>query len=256
MIDPSAAIHPDAEIEDDVHIGPFSVIGANVKIGRGSRIYSHVVIKGPCRIGKNNKVFQFSSVGEACQDLKYAGEPTLLEIGDNNTIREGCTIHRGTVQDQGATRIGNNNLLMAYVHVAHDCIIGNDCILSNNVGLAGHVKMGDSVLLGGYAAAHQFCQIGSFSMVRGMSGLFKDLPAYVMASGTPAKATGMNFEGMRRKGWSPEDINALRNAYKIVYRQGLLIDEALLILDDMAKDAPVIKLFTESIKNSKRGIIR
>ncbi len=256
MIDPRAIVHPDAKIADDVWVGPFAVIEENVEIGSGSKIYAHTIIKGPTIIGKNNKIFQFASVGEDCQDLKYAGEATWLKIGDNNTIREGCTIHRGTVQDNGETVIGNNNLLMAYVHVAHDCIIGNHCILSNNAALAGHVKLGDSVLLGGFAVVHQFCQIGSYSMMRGMSALFMDLPAYVMASGSPAKASGMNFEGMRRQGWSSEKINLLRKAYKTVYRSGLMVSDALLILNKMAKDSSEIKLFAESIKNSKRGIIR
>ena len=256
MIDPRAVIHPDAKIADDVQIGPFSMIGPHVEIGSGSKVHSHVVIKGPTKIGANNTIFQFSSVGEDCQDLKYAGEPTQLTIGDNNIIREGCTIHRGTVQDSGMTHIGNNNVFMAYVHIAHDCIIGNHCILSNNATLAGHVRLGNSVLMGGFTAVHQFCKIGSFSMMRGASSLFMDLPAYVMASGNPAKAAGMNYEGMRRRGWSSETINRLRKAYKVIYRQGNLLADAITILDEMAEDTPEITALSESLKTSERGIIR
>ena len=256
MIDPNAAVHPDAQIADDVQIGPFCMIGADVKIGSGSKIHSHVVIKGPTTIGRGNTIFQFSSVGEDCQDLKYGGEKTQLKIGDGNVIRENCTIHRGTVQGGGVTSIGNNNLLMAYVHIAHDCVISNDCILSNNAGLAGHVILGDSVIMGGFTAAHQFCQIGAYSMMRGGSALFMDLPAFVMASGNPAKAAGMNYEGMRRRGWSSKTINALKTSYKIIYKQGRLLSDAIKILEEMAEETPEISMLSNSLKQSRRGIIR
>jgi len=256
LIDPRAVIHPDTSIADDVEVGPFTVIGPNVEIGAGSKIHSHALIKGPTTIGCNNTIFQFASVGEDCQDLKYSGEPTCLRIGDNNIIRENCTIHRGTVQDNSLTSIGNNNVFMAYVHIAHDCVIGNHCIFSNNATLAGHVKVGDHVILGGFAGVHQFCTIGSYSMMRGASSLFMDLPAYIMVSGNPAKATGMNYEGMRRRGWPSETINALRKAYKVVYRQGHLITEAIEILDEMSIKTPEVKLFADSLRQAKRGIVR
>ena len=256
MIDSRAVIHPSARLADDVEVGPFTTIGADVEIGPGTKIHSHAVIKGPTTIGRNNTIYQFSSVGEDCQDKKYNGEPTRLEIGDNNVIREGCTIHRGTVQDNSLTRIGDNNLLMAYVHVAHDCMVGNNCTLANNASLAGHVVLGDNVILGGFSAVHQFCQIGTGAMMAVSSTLFKDLPAYVMASGSPAEARGMNFEGMRRRGMSDATIRSLRQAYKIVYRQGLKLTEAVEVLQGMAVDLPEMDILIESLQSSTRGITR
>ena len=254
-IDPRAIVDERAIIADDVQIGPWSIVGPDVEIGSGTVIHSHVVIRGPTKIGRNNRIFQFASVGEDCQDLKYNGEPTRLEIGDGNTIREGCTIHRGTVQDNSLTCIGSNNLLMAYVHIAHDCMVGDRCIFANNASLAGHVEVGSGVILGGFTGIHQFCKIGDYSMSAGSSTIFKDVPAFVMASGSPAVPQGMNFEGMRRRGYSKELIRTLRTAYKTVYRQGLRLPEALEQLESYA-DQHEVKLFIDSLKASTRGIIR
>ena len=254
-VHPSAIVEPGATIGAGVTVGPWTYIGPSVEVGAGTRIYSHVVLKGPTVIGRNNTIFQFSSVGEACQDKKYTGEPTRLVIGDNNIIRECCTIHRGTVQDKWLTSIGNNNLLMAYVHIAHDCVIGNDCILANNSALAGHVVVDDGAILGGYTVVHQFCRIGSFSMTAGQSALFKDLPAFVMVSGNPAKPHGMNFEGMRRRGYSKELISRLKLCYKIIYRQGLRTSEAIEQLQSM-EPGPEIQLLIDSLLLSTRGISR
>ena len=256
MIDSRAVIHPSARLADDVEVGPFTIIGADVEIGPGTKIHSHVVIEGPTTIGRNNTIFQFSSVGEACQDKKYNGEPTRLEIGDNNIIREGCTLHRGTVQDDSLTRIGSNNLLMAYVHVAHDCMIGDNCIFANNTSLAGHVVVGDNVILGGFSAIHQFCHIGMGSMTAASTTLFRDLPAFIMVGGVPAAPKGMNFEGMRRRGWSEATIRTLRQAYKVVYRQNLKLSEAIEVLQGMSGETPEVDILIQSLQSSTRGIIR
>lgn len=256
VIHPTAIIDPRAELAPDVEVGPFSIIGPDVVIGAGTRIASHVVIKGPTRIGAGNQIFQFASVGEDCQDKKYKGEPTRLEIGDNNVIRESVTIHRGTVQDESLTRIGSNNLLMVGVHVAHDCMIGNNNIFANNCGIAGHVHIGDNVILGGLTGVHQFCRIGSYSMASGCSLIVKDVPAYVMVGGNPAAAHGMNFEGMKRRGWSAETITRLRRAYKIVYREGKTLENALQELDAMVAECPELAIYIESLKSSTRGITR
>lgn len=256
-IHPTAIIDSSAKIADDVSIGPYSIIGAEVEIGSGCEIGPHVVIKGPTKIGKNNRIFQFATVGEECQDKKFKGERTYLEIGDNNVIRENCTIHRGTVQDESITRIGNNNLFMVNTHIAHDCVVGNDCIFANNAGLAGHVKVGNNVIIGGNTGVHQFCQIGSHAMTGGASLVLKDIPAFVMVFGNPAQATGMNFEGMRRRGWSSETIGLLKRAYKIVYRQGLTLEVAIAQLEaDILPVCPEVGLFIDSLKASTRGITR
>ncbi len=261
-IDPTASIHPlaligkNAIIGAGVSIGPWSLIGDDVEIGAGCEICSHVVIKGPTKIGDGNRIFQFSSIGEECQDKKYAGEPTRLEIGDRNVIRENCTIHRGTIQDNSLTKIGSDNLLMAYVHVAHDCLVGDHCILANNTTLAGHVQVADHVILGGGTMVHQFCQIGSHSMSAGGSIVLRDMPAFVMASGQSASAHGLNSEGLKRRGFTSEEILSLKRAYKIVYRQGLNLKDALSQLAEVAESLPVVKVFVESIERSNRGIIR
>ena len=255
MIHPAAMIDPTAQLASDVEVGPFSIIGPGVEIGAGTRVASHVVIKGPTRIGRNNHIFQFCSIGEDCQDKKYRGEPTRLEIGDDNVIREHVTIHRGTVQDQGLTRIGDRNLLMVAVHIAHDCLIGNDNIFANTTGIAGHVHIGDGVLLGGMSGIHQFCRIGSYAMTAGCSLVLKDIPAYVMVGGNPAAARGMNFEGMRRRGMAKDTIASLRQAYRLVYRQGLTLEQALRELQQLPA-APELALFIESLRASERGITR
>jgi UDP-N-acetylglucosamine acyltransferase len=261
-IDPSAKIHPLAVIDENViisagvEVGPWTLIGKDVQIGENTQILSHVVIKGPTRIGRDNKIFQFSSIGEECQDKKYAGEPTTLVIGDRNVIRESCTLHRGTIQDSGITQVGSDNLLMAYVHVAHDCLVGDHCILANNTTLAGHVHVGNHVILGGGTMVHQFCRIGDHSMSAGGSIVLRDIPAYVMASGQSASAHGLNTEGLKRRGFTPEQILALKRAYKVVYRQGLNLKDALAELAHAAAQESVVRIFVESIEQSSRGIIR
>lgn len=255
-IHPLAIVDPSAKLADDVTVGPWSWIGPDVVIGEGTEILSHVVIKGPTVIGRHNRIFQFSSVGEACQDKKYKGEPTRLIIGDHNVIRESCTIHRGTVQDAGETRIGSHNLLMAYVHVAHDCVVGDHCILANNATLAGHVHVGDWAILGGGTMVHQFCRLGIHCMSAGGSIVLRDIPAYVMASGQSAEPHGINVEGLRRRGFSAEAISALRRAYKIVYRQGLTVQQALETLQNTFADVPEIQPLMASIQASERGIVR
>ena len=255
MIHNTAIIDAGAELAGDVQVGPYSIIGPDVKIASGTVIGPHVVIQGPTSIGRDNRIFQFASIGEACQDKKYNGEPTALEIGDNNVIREHVTIHRGTIQDNGLTRIGDNNLLMVGVHVAHDCMIGNNNIFANTTGIAGHVHIGDGVILGGMTGVHQFCRIGSYAMTAGCSLVLKDIPAYVMVGGNPAAARSMNFEGMRRRGWSPEVVSQLRKAYKIVYRQGQTLEQALAQLDALAGGAE-LQVFIDSLRASERGITR
>ena len=259
-IHPQAIIDPSAKVAEDVIIGPWTYIGPDVEIGSGTEIMSHVVIKGPTTIGKNNRIFQFSSVGEECQDKKYAGEETRLEIGDNNIIRESCTIHRGTTQDIGLTKVGNNNLVMAYVHIAHDCVVGDNIILANNATLAGHVHVGDWAILGGGTMVHQFCHIGTHSMSAGGSIVLKDIPAYVMASGQSASAFGLNSEGLKRRGFSKEAMTALKRAYKTIFRQGLTLKQAIEVLEEIVSNedpgASEIKVLLDSLKNSNRGIVR
>lgn len=255
MIHATAIIDKSANLGRNVSVGAYSIIGPEVTIGDNTVVGPHAVIKGPTVIGENNQIFQFTSIGEDCQDKKYRGEPTRLEIGDNNVIREHVTIHRGTVQDNSLTRIGNNNLFMVAVHVAHDCIIGSDNIFANTCGIAGHVHIGDGVLLGGMTGVHQFCKIGSYAMTAGCSLVLKDVPAYVMVGGNPATARSMNFEGMRRRGWSKEVIQHLRNAYKVVYRRGNTLNEAIDLLEQ-EQQSPELSVFIESLRRSERGITR
>jgi UDP-N-acetylglucosamine acyltransferase len=255
-IHPQAIVDASAKLAPDVTVGPWSYIGPHVEIEAGTEIMSHVVIKGPTRIGKHNKIYQFSSVGEDCQDKKYAGEPTELVIGDHNIIRESCTIHRGTVQDKGITVIGSHNLLMAYVHVAHDCILGDNIILANNTTLAGHVEVSDWAILGGGTMVHQFCKIGEHAMSAGGSIVLRDIPAFVMASGQSASAHGLNSEGLKRRGFTPEEMSLLKKAYKIVYRQGNTVEQALQQLAEMANQSSVVERFMRSIQNSVRGVVR
>ncbi len=256
MIDSRAIIDPTAKLAADVEVGPWSIIGPGVEIDAGTVIGPHVVVKGPARIGRNNRIFQFSSIGEDCQDKKYKGEPTQLVVGDNNIFREGCTVHRGTVQDNGITVIGSNNLFMANAHVAHDCVVGDDNILANNAAIAGHVKMGDHIILGGFTAVHQFCHIGSYSMCGAGTVVLKDIPAFVMSNGNSAQPHGINSEGLRRRGFSAEAIRSIRQAYKVIYRSGLKVDEALAQLRIMAVATPEIQLMVDSLEASDRGIIR
>lgn len=256
-IHPTAIIDATANIAASVKIGAYSIIGPQVSIGEHCEIAPHVVIAGLTRIGQRNRIFQFASIGEICQDLKFNGEETWLEIGDDNIIREACSLHRGTIQDQGLTRIGHRNLLMVNTHIAHDCVIGSDNIFANNVGIAGHVSIGDHTIIGGNSGVHQFCHIDSYSMVGGGSTILKDVPAYTMVSGNPAHAHGMNYEGMRRKGWDAEKINNLRKAFKIVYRENLTTVQAIeKLTNDLLPQTAEVQLLIDSLVSSKRGIVR
>ncbi|HQO16322.1 MAG TPA: acyl-ACP--UDP-N-acetylglucosamine O-acyltransferase [Methylotenera sp.] len=252
----TAIIDKNAELDSSVEVGPFSIIGPNVKIDAGTRIAGHVTISDHTIIGKNNQIFQYSSLGEAPQDKKYKGEPTLLEIGDNNTIREFCTFNRGTVQDKGTTKIGNDNWIMAYVHLAHDCVIGNHTIFANNASLAGHVDVHDYAILGGFTLIHQFCKIGSHVITAVGSVVFKDIPPYVTAAGYDAKPHGINAEGLKRRGYSPEAILEIKRAYKTVYRNGLTLEEAKLELAEKQKNCQEIGLLLDFLNTSTRGIVR
>ncbi len=256
MIDERAIVDPAASVAEDVSIGPWSIIGPGVEIGPGCVIEPHVVIRGPTRIGRDNHIYQFSTVGEATPDLKYRDEPTRLVIGDSNVIRENVTIHRGTVQDRSETSIGNHNLLMAYVHVGHDSVIGDHTILVNNTALAGHVHIGDWAILSGYTLVHQFCKIGTHSFSGMGTAIGKDVPAYVTVSGAPAEAKTINAEGLRRRGFSAETISQLRRAFKIVYRQGLTLELALERLHAMLGETPEVRVLIDSIRASERGIVR
>ncbi|WP_323148225.1 acyl-ACP--UDP-N-acetylglucosamine O-acyltransferase [Pseudomonas oryzihabitans] len=256
LIDPRAIVDPKARLAADVQVGPWSIIGPDVEVGEGTVIGPHVILKGPTMIGRHNRIFQFSSIGEDTPDLKYQGEPTRLRIGDHNTIREGVTIHRGTVQDREETTIGDHNLLMAYVHIGHDSVIGNHCILVNNTALAGHVHVDDWAILSGYTLVHQFCRIGAHSFSGMGTAIGKDVPAYVTVFGNPAEARSMNFEGMRRRGFSTEAIKELRRAYKVVYRQGLTVDDAMRELEPVAQQFPEVAVFRDSILSATRGITR
>ena len=256
MIHPTAVIDPSAEIADDVDIGPYTIIGAKVTIDSGTWIGPHVVINGPTRIGKQNKIFQFSSIGEMPQDKKYAGEDTSLEIGDRNVIREYCTFNRGTIQDVGVTRLGNDNWIMAYVHLAHDCQIGNETIFANGTALAGHVIIEDKVILGGVTIIHQFCRIG-YHAFSGMGSVIKaDVPPYTMLGGTPAEPHGINIEGLKRSGFSKDEIKAIRDAYKIIYKSGNRLEEAIDELEELSREHDAIKRLPEFLRLSSRGIIR
>lgn len=253
LIHETAIISPSAKLGKNVSVGPWTYIGDDVEIGDDTVIHSHVVIKGPSAIGKNNVIFQFSSVGEDCQDKKFAGEKTRLEIGDNNVIRENVTIHRGTIQDQGLTKIGSNNLFMAYTHVAHDAMIGSNVIFANNASVAGHVHVGDYAILGGMVGVHQFVHIGAHSFIGLDSIVVKDVPPYVLASGNNAEPKGINSEGLKRRGFTTEQISAIKRAYKEVYRKGNTVSEALEKLDGQDEAVAPFKSF---IENSSRGIIR
>ena len=256
MIDPRAIVDPSAKIGANVEVGPFSIIGPDVEIGDGTVIGPHVVVRGPTKIGRDNRIFQFASIGEECQDKKYAGEPTTLVIGDNNVIREACTFHRGTVQDNGTTIVGSHNLFMVNVHIAHDCIIGDNCIMANDTNVAGHVKVGDWAILGGATQVHQFCMIGAHSMCGAGTVVLKDIPAYVMALGYPAEPHGINAEGLKRRGFSKDSIMLVRKAYKTLYRQGLTLAEALEELTPVAAQDDAVRLLVDSLNQATRGIIR
>jgi UDP-N-acetylglucosamine acyltransferase len=256
VIHETAIVDPDARLHASVEVGPWSLIGPHVEIGEGSKIESHVVIKGPTKIGARNHIYQFSTVGEATPDLKYRDEPTELYIGDDNVIRENVTIHRGTVQDRSLTSVGHRNLIMAYVHIGHDSLVGNDTILVNNTALAGHVEIGDWAILSGYTLVHQFCKIGAHSFSGMGTSIGKDVPAFVTVAGSPAEAKTINAEGLRRRGFESAEISELRRAFKILYRQGLTLDVALERLESMVAETPSIQILIDSLKQSQRGIVR
>jgi UDP-N-acetylglucosamine acyltransferase len=256
MRHPTAIIHPQAKLADDVEIGAYSIIGEHVEIGGGTVVGPHVVIDGHTRIGQNNHIFQFSSLGAIPQDKKYAGEPTRLEIGDNNVIREFCTFNLGTEQDGGVTRVGNNNWIMAYVHLAHDCQVGNHTIFANNAQLAGHVLVDDYAILGGFTVVHQFVQIGAH-VITGMGTiLLQDLPPYVTASGNPSAPHGINSEGLKRRGFSGAAIMAIKRAYKTLYKSGLSLEEAKDVIQAQSEEHPELDLLVEFLARSERGIVR
>jgi UDP-N-acetylglucosamine acyltransferase len=254
VIDKSAIIDPSAKIAKNVHIGAYSIIGPDVEIGEGTFIGPHVVIQPFTRLGRDNKIFQFASIGEIPQDLKFKGEKTYLEIGDRNVIREFCTINRGTAQEQSMTKIGNNNLFMAYVHIAHDCVIGNHTIFANNASLAGHVIVEDYVILSGFSGVFQFCRVGAYSFAATNSVIIKDVPPFVKVSGYYAKPFGLNTVGLQRHGFSEEALSELRRAYKIIYRNGLTLAKALEELQN--KPSKEVQQLIQFISNSQSGIIR
>ena len=256
MHHPTAIIDPKAKLDDDVSVGPYCVIGSGVKIGSGTILESHVILKGNTKLGKKNHLYQFSTVGDDSPDKKYKGEATKLVIGDENQIREGVTIHRGTIQEKGVTKIGNRNLLLAYSHVAHDCEIGDDVVLTNQAALAGAVKVGNGAILAGYAIVHQFCTVGAYSFCAMGSAVNKDVPAFVRVRGNPAKPYGINTVGMKRLGYSVRTIEALRSAYRSIYRKNLTIEEALKEMKPLEKRHKEVKLFSQTIKKSTRGIVR
>lgn len=249
-------IDPSAKLGSNVEIGPWSIIGPNVEIGDNSRIEPHVVIRANTKLGANNHIYQFASIGEAPSDKKFDGEETWLEVGDNNIFREGADIHRGTGVGGGITRIGSDNLFMPYTHVAHDCIIGNHTIFSNNAALSGHVEVDDWAILGGYSGVYQFLKIGAHSFIGALTHVNMDVPAYVMVNGNPPAPRGINVTGLQRRGFSDGAIRGLRQAYKVLYRQGLPLTEALEQLDVMSKDCQEISLLLSSLQKSEKGIIR
>ncbi|PJD90587.1 MAG: acyl-[acyl-carrier-protein]--UDP-N-acetylglucosamine O-acyltransferase [Legionella sp.] len=256
MISEHAIIHPSAKIADDVVIGPGTIIGADVEIGAGTWVGPHVVIQGPTKIGQHNKIFQFASVGDAPQDITYQNEPTRLEIGDHNIIREFSMISRGTVKGGGLTRIGNHNFFMAYAHVGHDCTVGNHVIMVNYSALSGHVTINDYVNIGGYAAVHQFCHVGAYAFVARATYVTKDVLPYLMIAGADTSACGINTVGLRRGGFSSEAIDNLRRAYKVIFRKGLTVQQAVTELTVMQVECPEVSLLIASLNASTRGIVR
>jgi len=256
LIHSTAIIDPSAELADDVRVGPYCVIGPGVQIDSGTSLASHVVVKGPTLIGKNNRIFQFASVGEDTQDMKYKGEPTRLEVGDNNIIREFCTLHRGTVQDKALTKIGSDNLFMAYSHVAHDCIVGNHVIMANAASIAGHVLVEDNAILGGFSLVHQFCKIGKHSFSAMGSVISRDIPPYVLVGGQPTKPHGINAVGLERKGFSQDTIRQIKKAYKIVFKSGLKLEDAIGALEEMAEETAEIHCLADFLKQTQRSILR
>jgi UDP-N-acetylglucosamine acyltransferase len=256
MIHPTAIIDPGAKLGAGVCVGPYSVIGGKVEIGDDTWIGPHVVLTGHTRIGRGNRIYQFCSIGEVPQDKKYGGEPTQLEIGDRNTIREYCTLNTGTAQDAGVTRVGSDNWIMAYVHIAHDCQVGDRTIFANNAQIAGHVHVGDWAVLGGYTGVHQFCRVGAHTMTAVGTVVLQDVPPYVMAAGNSAAPYGINVEGLKRRGFSADSLTVLKRAYRTLYKSGLMLEEARARLGEEAKAHPEIQPILDFLAVSKRGIIR
>jgi UDP-N-acetylglucosamine acyltransferase len=256
VIDPRAIVSPQAQLADDVTVGPFSIIGPDVTIGPGTTVGPHVVINGPTVIGAQNRIHQFASLGDAPQDKKYKGEPTRLEIGDRNIFREFCTVNRGTTHDKGLTRIGSDNLFMAYSHVAHDCNVGSKTVFANCATLGGHVEIGDWVILGGLAAVHQFCKIGAHAFIAGGAILTRDVPPYVMVAGNPAEPHSVNAEGLKRRGFTPEQVRNIRTAYRLLYRSDLKLSDAMDRLTKLAATQQELKAFVEFIAASTRSLVR
>ena len=256
MIDPRAIVSPKAQLAPDVTIGAYSIIGPDVELGPGTVVGPHVVINGPTRVGTENRFFQFASIGDAPQDKKYQGEPTRLEIGDRNVFRESCTVNRGTTKDKGVTTIGSDNLFMAYSHVAHDCLLGNNLVFANCATLGGHVEIGDWVILGGMAAIHQFCKVGAHAFIAGGSIVTRDVPPYVMVAGNPSEPNSVNAEGLKRRGFTPEQVRNLRNAFRILYRSDLLLAEATERLTELGKTQAEVATLVEFIGRSERSLVR
>jgi len=256
VIDPRAVVSSDAQLGADVTVGAFTIIGPGVSIGPGTVIGPHAVINGPTRIGARNRIFQFASIGDAPQDKKYRGEPTRLEIGDDNVFREFCTVNRGTTHDEGVTRIGNENLLMAYTHVAHDCQIGSKVVMSNVATLGGHVHIGDWVIMGGFSAVHQYCKVGAHAFIANNAAVTRDVPPFVMTVGQPAVPHSINSEGLKRRGFTPEQIRNLKNAYRILYRSELPLATAVGRLEALAQDQPELRDLLSFIAGSTRSLVR
>ncbi|MBI5451536.1 MAG: acyl-ACP--UDP-N-acetylglucosamine O-acyltransferase [Gammaproteobacteria bacterium] len=256
MIHPTAQVDADARLGRGVEVGPYSIIGPGVEIGDGCVIGPHVVIRGPSRIGTENRFFQFCSIGDAPQDKKYAGEPTYLEIGDRNVFREYVTVNRGTTQDRGITRLGNDNWIMIGAHIAHDCEVGNHTIFSNNASIAGHVMVGDHAILGGFTLVHQFCKIGAHCFTAMGSVISKDVPPYVLVSGHMAAPHGLNTEGLKRRGFSPEVLRLLRQSYKLLYKSGLPVEEAIAAISSLDPGCPELNYLTDFLRQASRGIVR
>ena len=256
MIHPSAIIHPGAKLAPDVEVGPYAIIGEHVEIGRGSSIGSHTVVTGHTRIGSHNRIYQHAVIGGDPQDKKYGGEPTRLEIGDHNVIREFCTLNTGTAQDAGVTRIAHHNWIMAYVHMGHDSEIGSHTVLANMVTLAGHVTIHDHAILGGATLIHQFCRIGTNAFTGGGTVVLRDIPPFVMANGNSAEPHGINVEGLKRRGFSTEVIEQIRRAYKTLYKSGLSLEDAKQVLQGQVEECPELATFVEFLDSSKRSIIR
>jgi len=256
LIDPHAIIDPKAQLDENVKVGAFSIIEGGVSIASGTQIESHVVIRGPTKIGRDNHIYQFCSLGEVPQDKKFHGETSRLEIGNNNEIREYCTMNRGTQSGGGVTRIGNDNWIMAYTHFAHDCIVGNHTVFANGASLAGHATVDDYAILGGFSGVHQFCAVGAYSFIAAGSIVFKDVPPYIIAAGNSADANGLNREGLKRHGFSTETIKTLKQAYKIVFRQKMTLKKAIETLQPLSENCIEVRHFIDFLNKSTRGIVR